>query len=129
MKTKTQEIFELSCPYGHSSQGHHPKYLFVCSAGLLRSPTFAKVLTEIGYNTRSCGSESYALIPLSVNLIFWADKIFFMEEFNYEGALATFSKDEDTLQEIKSKHIILGIEDKYDYNCPTLVSKAIELFT
>lgn len=57
-------------------QGKALKALCVCSAGLLRSPTIAKYLTSLGYNTRACGtSQDYALIPITEALIKWADEI------------------------------------------------------
>ena len=57
-------------------QGKAIKALCVCSAGLLRSPTIAKYLTGLGYNTRACGtSQEYALIPVTQALLSWADEI------------------------------------------------------
>jgi len=57
-------------------QGEAIKALCVCSAGLLRSPSIAKYLTGLGYNTRACGtSQEYALIPVSEALLNWADEI------------------------------------------------------
>ena len=60
MKTKTEEIFELSAPYNNPYQGTDKKLLFVCSAGLLRSATAANLFAKKGYNTRGCGSAEYA---------------------------------------------------------------------
>lgn len=58
-------------------QGEAIKALCVCSAGLLRSPTIAKFLTGLGFNTRACGtSQEYALIPISEALLVWADEIY-----------------------------------------------------
>jgi predicted protein tyrosine phosphatase len=61
-------------------QGPAVRALFVCSAGILRSPTaaihFAK--TE-GWNTRAVGVDhNFALIPVSEALMNWADVIFVM---------------------------------------------------
>ena len=39
--TKNAEIFKTTAPYNNHSQGSAPRWLFVCSAGLLRSPTGA----------------------------------------------------------------------------------------
>jgi len=65
-------------------QGTAKKVLTVCSAGLLRSPTTAKVLGEkYGYNTRAAGIvQEYALIPVTEALIYWADEIVFMNGEN-----------------------------------------------
>jgi len=121
LKTKTEEIFELSAPYDNEFQGNRTRMLFVCSAGLLRSPTAAKVAISLGYNARSCGSEEYALIPLSINLIAWANKIYFVNEFNYIMALERFKFDPEGIKWIKEKSTVWDLEDVYNYNSPTLV--------
>lgn len=63
-------------------QGDAKKVLTVCSAGLLRSPTAAWVLSNdpYNYNTRACGfSDEYALIVIDEALVFWADEIVCVE--------------------------------------------------
>ena len=68
--TKNAAIFRTNAPYSNPYQGRAPRWLFVCSAGLLRSPTGAAMAIERGINARSCGSNfNYALIPCSANLI------------------------------------------------------------
>jgi len=58
-------------------QGDTHKVLCICSAGVLRSPTAARVLQEkFGYNTRAAGMEAeYAIIPISEALLAWCDEI------------------------------------------------------
>jgi predicted protein tyrosine phosphatase len=111
--TKNYDIFKLSAPYQNPYQGNKPKLLFVCSAGLLRSPTGAYVGQQLGFNTRSCGSSSYALIPLSTNLIMWANHIYFVSEEVYSEALKTFN-DTGFEEEIEAKKEILDIPDIYN---------------
>lgn len=125
MKNKTQQIFELTIPYNNPFQGSYHRALFVCSAGLLRSPTAAVVGASLGMNTRSCGSEAYALIPLSANLIHWADTIYFVNEYNFHSAKETFFGQEGMGQMLDRKSVIWDIEDVYDYRDPKLV----EIFT
>jgi predicted protein tyrosine phosphatase len=63
-------------------QGDRKKVLCVCSAGLLRSPTAAWILSNepFNFNTRACGAEpEYALIPLDEALVYWADEVVVME--------------------------------------------------
>ena len=126
MKTKTEEIFELTAPYSNPYQGNDPKLLFVCSAGLLRSDTAANLFAKKGNNTRGCGSEEYALIPLSFNLIAWADKIYFVNKQNYESSLYTFREYETILKVLKKKSIVLDIDDCYNYNNPELIKQLEE---
>ena len=125
-KTKTEKIFELSAPFDNPYQGKYPKVLFVCSAGILRSATAAYWFgSKYGWNTRAAGSALYALVPLSVNLITWADTIYFVAEENYQEAKKAF---EDFLDigEMESKSKVLDIPDIYNYRDPDLIYKLEE---
>lgn len=122
--TKTEQIFELSSPYNNPYQGPTPRYLFVCSVGLLRSPTAAHLAAKLGYNSRSCGSDiDNALVPISVNLIYWAHKIVFLNKKNYKESVKMFFGDSYTQDLLKSKSIIWNINDDYDYMNPHLVTE------
>ena len=125
--TKTRQIFNLTAPYSNPYQGTATRLLFVCSVGLLRSPTCADVATSMGYNSRSCGScIPYALIPLSANLIYWSEKIIFVNKENYIEALQRFEEHEDCIQLLKSKSICWNIEDDYVKDDPWLINIAKE---
>ncbi len=128
-KTKTQEIFEATAPYSNPSQGSFHRALFVCSAGMLRSATAAVVGAGMGMNTRACGSESYALIPLSANLILWADTIYFVNEYNYYGALQQFMEYASLDFDLRRKAVVWDIEDVYDYRDPKLMQIITKLLT
>ena len=132
--TRTEEIFKTNCPWAHRSQGPRLRVLFVCSAGLLRSPTAAAWGTqEMDWNTRSCGShDEYALIPLSLNLILWAERIVFVNPENHTRAMKRY-KDlqadvadvnddnygrplrKNITEIINDKAVILNIPDVYNY--------------
>lgn len=127
--TKTAQIFELSVPYENECQGSYPRALFVCSAGMLRSATAAVVGAELGMNTRSCGTEPYALIPLSANLIYWAETIYFVNAFNYDHAQRQFWETDELSILLERKSIVWNIEDIYDYMDPHLVKKIRELLS
>lgn len=79
---KLNQLHNTTNPY----QTDALRVLTVCSAGLLRSPTMANVLhSEYGYNTRSAGiNDSYALIPVTSVLVFWADEIVCAESWMEE---------------------------------------------
>jgi predicted protein tyrosine phosphatase len=96
----------------------------VCSAGLLRSPTGAALAIRKGLNARSCGSAvDYALIPISANLINWADKIVFVNERNYQEALELFVDTGNLHYQLTTKSIVLNIPDVYNYNEPELITE------
>lgn len=96
-------------------QGDFKKVLCVCSAGLLRSPTAAVVLSQepFNFNTRACGMvPDYALVLLDDVLIAWADEIVCM----------TKEQEHYLLMEIKNKPIkCLEIPDNFAYRDPELM--------
>lgn len=121
--TKTEELFSNGCPYTNASQGTSKRLLFVCSGGLLRSPTAAMIASNRGYNARSCGSSiKIALIPISKNLILWADVVVFMNEENEDKVLRHLSETDKELRSILiGKSICWDVEDIYNYGDDDLV--------
>ena len=121
--TKTEELFSNGCPYRNASQGTSKRLLFVCSGGLLRSPTAAMIANKRGYNTRSCGSSvKIALIPISKNLILWADVVVFMNDENEYKVLRHLSNTDKELRSILiGKSICWDVEDIYNYGDDDLI--------
>ena len=120
--TKNAAIFALSAPYDNPYQGSDPRWLFVCSAGLLRSPTGAAEAVKRGINARSCGANiNYALVPISANLVCWANKIIFVNKENYEQALDVFVGLDHLVNDIEQKAVILNIPDCYEYGNAKLI--------
>lgn len=120
--TKNAAIFKTTAPYNNPYQGSSDRWLFVCSAGLLRSPTGAAVAIKHGINARSCGSDfNYALIPCSANLIAWADKIIFVNDENLAQLEYNYIGHDYLLNQIEHKKLVLNIPDNYEYMDPTLV--------
>jgi predicted protein tyrosine phosphatase len=114
--TKNSSIFKTSAPYSNHFQGEAPRWLFVCSAGLLRSPTGATMAAKYGINARSCGSDfNYALIPCSANLINWSHKIVFVNEENLWQLEQNFLGHQHLLNQIEQKQVVLNIPDNYEY--------------
>lgn len=100
----------------NSFQGEWPRVLCVCSAGLLRSPTLAWVLSNEPYNcnTRAAGShKEYALVPLDQVLLNWARIVVFVNNENYEKAKA--------LKLEMPKTYVLNVPDSYPYRHPELI--------
>ena len=107
-------------------QGTRKRILCVCSAGLLRSPTAAFILSNepFNFNTRACGiTEEYALIPITETLVYWADEIICMNE-THKNIVLSFNKN-------KIVHN-LEVEDNYEFRQPELIvimdSKLKEIF-
>jgi len=117
MKTLTEKIMATSSPWDNPYQGEDKKIVFVCSAGILRSATAARLYAQ-KYNTRAAGSEDYALVPLSNDLIVWAHEIVFMTPQNFESA----NKKHD-LNDVMGKVKILNVPDVYPHMDAQLIQK------
>lgn len=117
-KTKTQMIFECKSPYNNLYQGNDKRVLFVCSAGILRSATAARIYAG-KYNTRAAGSKHYALIPVTEELVMWASEIVFVNEENHWDVARRF--DLDDLAKNGTVIKVLNIPDDYDHMHPELI--------
>lgn len=97
-------------------QGRFKRVLCVCSAGLLRSPTTAVVLSQepYNYNTRAAGIvPQFALVQVDKVLLDWADEIVCMTEEQKEEL--------DKLANPSCEVICLNIDDNYAYRDPELM--------
>ncbi len=115
MISYTEAIFNSKSPYQNAYQGPDKRVLFVCSAGILRSATGARIYAN-KYNTRSAGSASYALIPVTTELLLWAQEVVFVNEENYYVV-----KDKFDLAEFPCTIKVLDIPDQYEHMHPELI--------
>ena len=106
--------------HSNSFQGDYKRVLTVCSAGILRSATAAHVLCGDPWNcnTRNAGTAPYALIPVTEDLIQWADEIVCMES---EHAIYVRNKMMEWGFAFEKPIITLHIEDIYEYRNPELI--------
>ena len=98
------------------NQGSTLKVLTVCSAGLLRSPTLAHILSSEPYNfnTRAVGlDEGHALIPLDEVHLEWADVVFCMDQSMAEVIAR---------KGFEGQIFNLSIPDNFEYRDPELVN-------
>ena len=98
-------------------QGKYKKVLCVCSAGLLRSPTAAWVLSQEPYNfnTRAAGlTKEFALVPVDRVLLHWADEIVCMSPEQADQIKGQLDAEKPV--------VVLHIEDNYGYREPELVA-------
>ena len=80
-------------------QGKFRRVLCVCSAGLLRSPTLAEILSQPPYNfnARAVGiAKEFALIPIDMAHVAWADDIvvFNVQQFDVINELLNIENDD-----------------------------------
>lgn len=110
---------------GNFAQGNYKRVLCVCSAGLLRSPTAALVLSQapFHFNTRAAGAvPQFALIPVDQVLLAWADEVVCMEP-EHETVLNEMLKDSG------KKVICLDIQDSFKYRSPSLMKLIADKYT
>lgn len=100
-------------------QGTDKKVLFVCSMGILRSATGARLYAK-KYNTRSAGSYNDALIPVSGVLLEWADEVVFVNPENAENVL-NLLRGTSEYERLANKSRILNIPDQYPHMHPKLI--------
>ena len=104
----------------HDRQGTIRKVLCVCSAGLLRSPTAAVVLSQppFNFNTRAAGLvPEFALIVVDQVLLEWCDEIVCMEKFHKETLELLMELPDYAKRPIKC----LEIEDNFSYRSSELI--------
>jgi predicted protein tyrosine phosphatase len=94
------------------------RVLFVCSQNKLRSPTAEQVFCDLpGFKVMSAGTNRSAAIPLSVDLVEWADVLFVMEKTHKSLVQKKYRP------YLKDKRIVcLDIPDQYDFMDPELVN-------
>jgi predicted protein tyrosine phosphatase len=113
-------------------QGKHKKVLTVCSAGCLRSPTAAHILSSFpwNFNTRCAGtSEEYAIVPVTEALIVWADVILVMDEVQQLRINTMQNQLASEYEAFDYKQVInLDIPDNYEYRDPRLLKIMNEKF-
>lgn len=122
----------------HNDYQNIPKFkrvLTVCSAGCLRSPTAAHILSADpwNFNTRAAGiSSEYAIVHADPGLVLWADEIVVMDN-DHAFFINETQKflDESTrgfeIYNWKPVHI-LNVPDNYDYRNPELVKIMTDKF-
>lgn len=91
--------------------------LFICTINKVRSRTAEVVFDKMEeYSAKSAGILPEAAVPVSSELLGWADKIFVMEDIHEEYLRINFA------QETKYREIIiLDIYDLYYFMQPDLV--------
>lgn len=108
-------------------QGDNKRVLCVCSAGLLRSPTAAFVLSQepYNYNTRAAGiTKEYALVVVDDVLITWADEIVCMNAGQQKQLMSKVKA-----LKRNTPVIDLDIPDSFAYRDPELIKLIKEKYS
>lgn len=93
------------------------KVLFICGKNKWRSPTAEQVFSDHpGVECASAGLSHDAEVPVSAELVEWAELIFVMEKPHKAKLSAQFKA-----QLLGKKVVCLNIPDKYKFMDPALV--------
>ena len=85
--------------------------LFLCSQNRLRSPTAEAIFSDIdGFEVKSAGLNSDAIVSVSPEAIEWADYIFVMEKAHRNKLQKKYRKYIN-----KQRIICLDIPDEYEF--------------
>lgn len=122
MASSRNRLANTKNPY----QGDFKKALCVCSAGLLRSPSIAHILSNppYNYNVRAAGVEAeYALVPVDDALLLWADVIVCAEDWHKRTVIKMLKDNNyvDPTGEVIKEVIALNIPDNYETRSPKLL--------
>ena|SRR5580704_109330 len=92
--------------------------LFICGRNQARSPTAEQVFADYaGIEVASAGTSRGADVPVTAELLEWADIVFVMENNQRAKLAAQFRS---ALR--NAKVVCLGIPDEYGFMDPELVS-------
>jgi len=93
------------------------KLLFVCSQNRLRSPTAEQIFSRNqNIEVASAGTNNDAEVPVTAELIEWADFIFVMERSHRSKLQKRFKA------QLKSKRLVcLDIPDDFEFMDPELI--------
>ena len=129
----TQDIMSMTRSYSYltdgtlryrpNNEGVAERWLFVDIEGVIGSATAQALASKVGINARAVGADyTQALVPISLQLATWAQKIVFLDQASYDKAAEMFQGYEHSWLSVTGKSVILNITDTYFYMDPLLVN-------
>lgn len=116
-----------NCHNRYQNFKQHKRVVCVCSAGLLRSPTAALVLSQEpwNFNTRAAGiTPEFALVPLDQVLLEWAEEFVCMTADQAAEVLGRLVE-----LELSTPVTCLNIPDNFGYRDAELMKLVRERYT
>ncbi len=109
--------------YRPANEGTAERWLFVDDRGVINSATGQTLANKAGINARACGVDvESCLIPVSLQLANWAQKIIFLDQWSYNKFSTVFIEYEVDLLSAQAKSVTLNLTNDYFYMQPQLVS-------
>jgi len=109
--------------YRPDNEGTALRWLFVDNQGVIKSATAQLLAAKANINARACGVDvESALIPISLQLANWAQKIVFLDQWSYNKFSTVFKDYEMDLLSAQGKSTVLDLTDEYFFMQPLLVN-------
>jgi predicted protein tyrosine phosphatase len=100
------------------------KILFICTANKMRSKTAEEIYkNDVRFLVKSAGMADFAEVPVSLDLLIWADYIVVMEEMHLEWLRQCYP-----ITYANKNIFCLDIPDLYDFMEPELVLQIKQKF-
>jgi predicted protein tyrosine phosphatase len=108
--------------YRPDNEGTALRWLFIDNEGVIKSATGQTLACKANINARACGVDVQScLIPVSLQLVNWAQKIIFLDQWSYDKFSFVFREYEMDLRSAQGKSVVLNLTDTYFYMQPQLV--------
>ena len=109
--------------YRPANEGTAARWLFVDDRGVIKSATAQLLAGNVNINARACGAEvQSALIPASLQLANWAQKIVFLDQQSYDDFAVLFQDYQLDLLSAQAKSVTLDLPNTYFYMQNDLVN-------
>jgi len=97
-------------------EGPSRRWLFVDQRGRIKSATAQVLASRKDINARAVGSDvRQSLIPITLPLIYWAERIIFMDDASYQQAQNLLTKNALDTAQLIAKSTVLNIPDEFVY--------------
>lgn len=108
--------------YRPDNEGTALRWLFIDNQGVIKSATAQLLAAKVNINARACGVDvESALIPVSLQLANWAQKIVFLDQWSYNKFSTVFKDYEMDLLSAQGKSVVIDLTDDYFFMQPQLV--------
>jgi len=102
--------------YRPANEGTAERWLFVDDKGVIKSATAQLLAGKADINARACGVDvASALVPVSLQLANWAQKIVFLDQQSYTSFAEVFQGYETDLLSAQAKSITVDLPNTYFY--------------
>ena len=121
--TLRKDIKDGTVRYLPANQGANLRWLFVDERGVIASATGQLMAARVNINARCCGANvMQALVPISLQLVNWAQRIIIIDQANYDRITELFADFPNELAMLQAKSTTIVAPDTF-FNDPDIIEK------